>query len=77
MSKRKTHEQFIEELGKINPSIEILERYIHSHNKIKCKCLIDGYIWNPVAYSLLKTHGCPKCAGKVKAKKEEKHMKNL
>lgn len=45
MSRRKTHEEFLEELNNINPNIEILEKYKGSNIKLLCKCKIDKYEW--------------------------------
>ena len=59
--KRKTHNQFLQELQEINTDIEILGTYVNSKTKIKCKCRIDGHIWEPVAGSLLSGYGCPIC----------------
>lgn len=61
--KRKTHEEFIEQLSKINPNIEVLNKYINRRTKVKSKCLIDNYEWEVDPMSLLNGHGCPKCAG--------------
>ena len=61
-SKRKTHEQFIKELSKINFDIEILSEYVSNFEKVKCRCRIDGYEWNAKPSSLLQGHGCSECA---------------
>lgn len=60
--KTKTHEQYVEELSKINPNIEVVERYMGSTTKIKHKCKIDGYQWSVTPASVLFGSGCPKCA---------------
>lgn len=72
MGKRKTHEIFVEEVKAINNNIEILGRYTRRIDKIECRCKIDGFKWNPVAYSLLDGRGCPKCGNKVKSLKLSK-----
>ena len=59
--KKKTHEQFIEELEKINLNIEVLETYINSTTKILVKCTICGHEWNAMPSNLLNNGGCPKC----------------
>ena len=45
MPKRKTHEQFIDELYLINSNIEVLGTYINNRTKILCKCKIDEHEW--------------------------------
>lgn len=68
----KTHEQFIKELHKISPDIEILGTYINTYTKIKCRCKIDGYEWEALPQNLLSGSGCPKCAIKIVTQKNTK-----
>ena len=81
MSKRKTHEQFIEEMKLKNPSIDILSKYVKNDEKIKCKCLIDGHIWEVVPRNLITGNGCPKCSvinrGLKKRKTHEEFVKEM
>lgn len=63
-TKKKTHKEFVEQLNKINNSIEIISEYINHHEYIKCHCKKCGNEWEAKAYSLLQGHGCPKCAKK-------------
>lgn len=67
MGKRKTHTQFMDEVKEINPNIELIGEYTRRINRIECKCKIDGFLWNPVAYSLLSGEGCPRCGNRSKA----------
>ena len=68
---KKTTEEFIQEMKKINSDIEILGEYKNAHTKIKCKCKIDGYEWETKPNSLLsQKQGCPKCAGFNKTTEE-------
>lgn len=67
-SRRKTHRQFIEDFNKNNihaKDIEILSEYIDSKTKIECHCKICGHIWFPIADTLTRGCGCPKCAIKL------------
>lgn len=57
---KKTTEDYKNELYKINDEIEVIGEYIGAKDKIKVKCKICGYIWEPAAGSLLVGHGCPK-----------------
>ena len=65
MGKRKTHEEFVEEMKVINPDIEIIGEYITNRTPIKCICKKDGHEWSPIPTHLLKGGGCPVCANKV------------
>jgi hypothetical protein len=60
-NQKKTTEQFKEELFNINPNIEVLGAYVNNHTKIKCKCKIDGNMWEPKPAKLLIGQGCPIC----------------
>lgn len=61
-AKLKTHEEFIQELNKINSNIEIQDQYINARTKVHCKCLIDGFEWNATPDNLLHGTGCPVCS---------------
>ena len=61
IKRKKTHEEFINELKKVNNDIEVLGEYINNKIKIKCKCKLDGYEWEATPNSLLNGQGCPKC----------------
>lgn len=60
MSKRKTHEQFVEEIGRINPDIKIKSKYTTYEDEVDCECKY-GHIWSTKAKNLLEGHGCPTC----------------
>ena len=63
---KRTNDEFVEELQKINANIKPLEQYVNSNTKILCKCLIDDYEWKARPDQLLEGHGCPKCSGTMK-----------
>lgn len=69
--KRKTNEEFIEELKNINKNIVPLEEYITGHTSISFECKKCGLKWKARPYSILAGHGCPKCAGKYKMTHDE------
>lgn len=64
--KRKTHEEFINEMKTINPSILVIGTYVNSSTKIEFKCLKCNHIWSAVPNSLVQGHGCPACANNQK-----------
>lgn len=69
---RKTHEDYVNQLSIINNKIDVLGNYIQSKAPIQVKCKICGFIWNPIAGSLLKGNGCPHCVGRHKTTEEFK-----
>ncbi|MBQ7548843.1 MAG: hypothetical protein IJT03_03965 [Clostridia bacterium] len=69
--RKRTHEEFINELGKITHTISVQEPYQKNTKPIRCRCLVCGYEWGPTPQSLLCGHGCPSCAGNTKLTHEE------
>lgn len=59
---RKTQQKFVEELGKISPSITVIGEYVNNKRKIAVRCNICRTEWSAVPNSLLLGHGCLKCA---------------
>ena len=65
MSKKKTHEEYVAELAIKNPNIAVLEEYIDAKTPIFHQCKLDGYIWKAYPTNMLRSHGCPMCAGNI------------
>lgn len=64
-NRKKTHEQFINEMLNVDDSIEILEKYINSRTKIKCRCKKCNFEWERIPNDLLRGFGCPKCNNNI------------
>ena len=63
MGKRLTHEEFIERVQKIKPTVEVLSEYKGAYEKVYFRCKICGHEWEAQANSMLKgLSGCRKCA---------------
>lgn len=58
---KKTHEQFLQQMQKINNNIEILSKYEKDNIKVKCKCKICGFEWSSTPSNLLQAKGCKQC----------------
>ena len=71
MSRKKTHEEYVEELKIKNPNIEVVGTYVNAHTSILHKCKIDGYEWMAKPNNILSGKGCPKCAGNIKFTHEQ------
>ena len=67
----KNHEQYVEELKRMNSNIIVIGTYINANSSIRHKCLIDGYEWNARPSNILFGKGCPKCSGNIKKTHEE------
>ena len=66
MGRKKSTEQFIEELKVINPEITVIGKYVKSNIKVKVKHSC-GYQWEITPNNLLQGNSCPNCA--INAKK--------
>jgi len=67
MSRKLTIEEVKYRLNNINSNIEILStNYINAKKNLKCRCLIDEYIWDANWSNLSQNKGCPKCAKREK-----------
>lgn len=72
MPRKRTHEEFIKLMQSIHPNIQVLGTYKGGHIKIKCRCTIDGHIWEAEPASLLSGRGCPICGEKQRIQKQTK-----
>lgn len=60
-NKKRTTEEYKQELANINPDIEVIEEYINSTTPILHKCKIDGHVWCAAPNNILNGCGCPEC----------------
>lgn len=65
MKQKKTHEQYVKEVAKLHPNIEVLEKYKNAKTKILYKCKLDGHEWHKTPDHVLRGQGCPVCAGRI------------
>lgn len=76
-NKKKTTEQYKQELHNINPNIEVLEEYINSNTKILHLCKICNNKWYIKPGHALSGHGCKKCSDKANGLSKRKDLKIL
>ena len=81
MAKKKTQEEFENELRLIFPDIKVIGKYINTNTKIKCKCLIHNFEFESYPVNLLHGHGCSKCGhekhAKTRSKSQEQFFKEV
>lgn len=65
MSKKKTHQEYLQDLEKINSGYEPIEQYQNAYTKIKHKCKKCGCITTIEPHSVLTGHNCPICCGRI------------
>lgn len=58
----KTHKQYVSELAKKNPNVEVIDTYTNNRIKIKHKCIICQYEWLARPDAILNGNGCPQCS---------------
>lgn len=63
--KKKTHTEYIMEVIKINPNIEVVDKYVTAKTKILHRCKIDGCEWYVAPTTILSGYGCPLCGGSM------------
>ena len=59
--KKKTHEEYVEELKIKNPTVEVIGKYINSETKILHRCLIHDIYWESKPNNILHGKGCSVC----------------
>ena len=57
----KTHNQFVIDLGVVNPDIQVIGKYVDIKTKVRVRCIIDGYTWNASPRNLLRGRKCAVC----------------
>lgn len=62
--KRKTHEEFIEEMKKLHPNVEVIGKYITFTTSIKLRCKQCGVEWETTPENILRKKYSCNCLGK-------------
>lgn len=70
--KRKTHEEFVADISRINPRIEIIGHYENSSTKIEVHCRACANEWKAWPDVLMRGGGCPKCSHRLQTEKSRK-----
>lgn len=77
MAKKKTHEEFVNEIKeKYGDEYIVLGEYKGANTKLMIKHNNCGHEWNVVPDSLLRGHGCPRC-GRVKSNQKKRKMHEI
>lgn len=75
--KTKTHEQYVREVEKINPDVEVVGKYINKRTKVLHRCKICGYEWFANPSNILTGSKCPECDRLVRSKSHEQYVEEL
>ena len=68
-AKAKTHEDFIESMSAVHPTIEVLGKYVNANKRLLVKCTVCEFEWDGVPANMLAGDGCRKCGTKLAHKK--------
>ena len=69
---------FLEQMAKLHPDIEILGTYTRFHEPIEVRCKTCGHIWKPrPRYLISEKSGCPKCAIAKRAEEQTKSTEDF
>ena len=71
MPRKKTHEEFVEEMKVKNSNIKILGKYKTAKEKVECLCSICKHEWEATPSSLSSGRGCPRCNNQFKRTHEQ------
>ena len=78
MRKKKTHDEYVEELAIKNPNIEVVGQYINAKTPILHHCLIHDVFWNVEPDDVLRGRGCKQCGkekyNKARSKSHEQYV---
>lgn len=69
--RRKTHDEYVEDLQKVNPHLHIQDKYVNNRTKIIIEDDRCGHIWNVMPSTPLRGVGCPYCSNRHKRTYEE------
>lgn len=72
MAKRKTKEEYIEQLKVKNPDVELVGDYINDCTKVPHRCNIHNIIWDISPNKALLGRGCEQCGKEKRVKKRRK-----
>ncbi|MGM9530581.1 zinc-ribbon domain-containing protein, partial [Intestinibacter sp.] len=57
----KLHNEYVEDLLRVNTNIDVIEEYKGAHIPILHRCKIDGHTWYASPANILSGKGCPNC----------------
>lgn len=79
--KKRTHEEFIEELSIQNPNSKdfiVLDKYVSNVSKIRCQCKLCGKIWDTTPKQLLQDkQKCPYCQNATRQLTHEEYVSRV
>lgn len=69
---RRTHQQFVDEIRRIHPNLEVLSEYVKVTERVLVRCIIHDFTFYAIPDNLLRGKGCRLCGYDSIAKKKKK-----
>lgn len=66
-----SHKEYVANIAKVNPDVEVLGEIKGAIRKVLCRCKICDHKWMGMPATIKSGHGCPKCAGNIKLSHKE------
>ena len=64
-ARSKSQEQFVKDVEKVNPNIEVIGQYVNAKTKVLVRCKIDGYTWNADPRKIMRGSQCSVCLNRI------------
>lgn len=81
MARKKTHEEYVEELSIKNPTIKVIEKYKGANIKITHFCMLHKIHWDITPINALNGNGCEQCRkdkfARIRTKTHQQHLLEL
>lgn len=79
MRRKRTHEEYIQELDILNKPFECLGRFEKVNQKVLHKCKICGYKWSVTPNRILNENinSCPQCSYRTRRLSEEEYLESI
>ena len=76
LAQTKTHNQFVNDLFKVNPEIIVLGKYENSLTRILVGSVVCNHKWETIPSNLLQGTSCPKCNASKGERKIRRYLKD-
>lgn len=70
-NRAKTHDEFVEEMARSQPSVEVVGKYVNVRTKVRCRCKNCGFEWESIHRTIVNGKGCIKCSRRYRKTTED------
>lgn len=76
-TRAKTHYDFVKEMNKKMPSIEVLGKYVNANQRVMVKCLNCGFEWGAIPANIIRGDGCRKCGARTRGNNQRRNQQDF